>query len=188
VRVLPVALIVMVAVSACTPTGGSSSAPSSTEAIGVREVTAPPVRLTPFCQAMLELDEELPDDPTVDTTEQVLTAYRAALPVVPAEIDEEFRAVIAALESGTRATVPGGPTGSTDAAVPPPAVPPAPGSAVGPTTVPSEEQLYAEEGWLPDDDPAARVNAYIDFACRGTANNPGPPATAPDVAPPTSTG
>ena len=185
-RAFPLALIAIVAVSACTSTGDGSSAPSSTESLGIREVTAPPVRLTPFCQAMLDLDEELPDDPAVDTTEQVLTAYRAALPVVPAEIDEEFRAVIAALESGTRATVPGEATGAADTVLSPPAAPPAASSVAGPTTLPSQEQLYAEEGWLPDDDPAARVNAYIDFACRGTANNPGPPATAPDAAPPTS--
>ncbi|TDT16485.1 hypothetical protein BDK89_2076 [Ilumatobacter fluminis] len=30
------------------------------------------------------------------------------------------------------------------------------------------------------------MNAYIDFACRGTANNPGPPATEPGAVVPTS--
>ena len=32
------------------------------------------------------------------------------------------------------------------------------------------------------------MNAYIDFACRGTANNPGPPATEPGAVVPTSDG
>ncbi|MAT06020.1 MAG: hypothetical protein CL424_13360, partial [Acidimicrobiaceae bacterium] len=96
------------------------------------------------------------------------------------------RAVITALETGTPATVPGG---SDQPPVDPddlggPAVTLAPDAAspsvpTGPTTLPSEEQLVAEEGWLPDEEPAARVNAYIDFACRGTTNNPGPPATEP---------
>ena len=48
-------------------------------------------------------------------------------------------------------------------------VPPSPS---GSTTLPSEEQLAAEEGWLPDDDPAARqrflgrhpeARGYADF-------------------------
>jgi hypothetical protein len=58
--------------------------------------------------------------------------------------------------------------------------------AAADTTPPSDEQLFAEEGWVPDDDPAVRVNEYVDFACRDTINNPGPPATVPDAAPPTS--
>jgi hypothetical protein len=54
------------------------------------------------------------------------------------------------------------------------------------TTPPSDEQLFAEEGWVPDDDPAVRVNEYVEFSCRDTINNPGPPATPPDAAPPTT--
>ena len=38
---------------------------------------------------------------------------------------------------------------------------------------------FPEEGWGPEDDPALRVNAYVDFECRGVQNNPGPPATQP---------
>ena len=193
----------------CTSTGDDDP-PDTTSVVAVEvpEVTVPPERQTPFCQAMLDLDAALPDDPAVDTRDQVLAAYQDALPVVPAEIEIEFRAVIEALESGTRATVPGdesadpadrpsdGSSGDTTgaAATIAPAVTaaPDPTDAAGvtlatvDTTPPSDEQLFAEEGWLPDDDPAVRVNEYVEFACRDTINNPGPPATVPDAAPPTS--
>jgi len=193
VRALPIVLMTVATAAACTQTGANETTDTTEPDVVVPMVTEPAIRLTPFCQQMIALDEALPSDPAVETSEQVLEAYRAALPDVPAEIDAEFRAVIAALETGTVATVPGAPvdTVSTDdlggpaQTVPPDAtLPPAPPS--GSTTLPSEEQLVAEEGWLPDDEPAARVNAYIDFACRGTANNPGPPATEPGAVVPTS--
>ena len=185
VRALPLLLLTVATAAACTPTGASETTDTTEPEVVVPEVTEPAIRLTPFCQQMIALDESLPDDPAIDTRDQVLEAYQAALPDVPPEIEVEFRAVIVALETGTRATVPGEEVETTlapdqieptdtvplDATVPP--------SPSGSTTLPSEEQLAAEEGWLPDDDPAARVNAYIDFACRGTANNPGPPATQP---------
>ncbi|TDT16484.1 hypothetical protein BDK89_2075 [Ilumatobacter fluminis] len=195
VRVLPIVLLTVVSTAACTETGPSETTDTTEPAIAVPAVTEPAIRLTPFCQQMIALDEALPADPSVDTSEQVLEAYRAALPDVPAEIDAEFRAVIAALETGTVATVPGATIdtispddlGGPAETLPPDAtVPPAPPS--GSTTLPSDEQLVAEEGWLPDEEPAARVNAYIDFACRGTANNPGPPATEPGAVVPTSDG
>ena len=34
-----------------------------------------------------------------------------------------------------------------------------------------------DEGYLPDDDAASRLNAYIQFACRDSQNNPGPSDT-----------
>ena len=191
-RALPIVLLTVLAAAACTETGPSETTDTTEPEIAVPAVTEPAIRLTPFCQQMIALDAALPGDPAIDTSEQVLEAYRAALPDVPREIEAEFRAVIAALETGTVATVPGatdstlspddlgGPaqTLAPDATLPPP--------PSGATTLPSEEQLAAEEGWLPDEEPAARVNAYIDFACRGTVNNPGPPATEPGAVVPTS--
>lgn len=47
----------------------------------------------------------------------------------------------------------------------------------GDLTGTQEEAEY--QGWTPDDDPALRVNAYVDFVCRDNVNNPGPPATEP---------
>jgi hypothetical protein len=193
---LPASLIVALLVG-CTPTGEDET-PDTTSAVAaaVPEVTAPPERGTPFCQAMLDLDAALPDDPAIDTRDQVLTAYQDALPLVPPEIDIEFRAVIEALESGTRATVPGDEPASDEpvegtisppaTAEPEPADDPASTPAPEDTAPLPDDQLFAEEGWLPDDDPAVRVNEYVDFACRDTINNPGPAATAPDAAPPTS--
>ena len=192
VRALPIVLLVVLTAAACTETGTSESAETTEPDVDVPQVTVPAVRLTPFCQQMIALDAALPDDPAVDTSAQVLEAYRAALPDVPPEIEVEFRAVIDALETGTVATVPGATalTVPTDDLGGPAQTLPLdatlPTTPSGPTTLPSEEQLVAEEGWLPDQEPAARVNAYIDFACRGTANNPGPPATEPGAVVPTS--
>jgi hypothetical protein len=185
----------------CTSTGDDDP-PDTTSVVAVEvpEVTAPPERQTPFCQAMLDLDAALPDDPAVDTRDQVLAAYQDALPVVPTEIEGEFRAVIDALESGTRASGPGDesadpsddPSGAARTIAPAVTAAPDPTDEPGvtlatvDTSPPSDEQLFAEEGWLPDDDPAVRVNEYVEFACRDTINNPGPPATVPDAAPPSS--
>lgn len=181
-------LIVMIAV-ACTPTGATETTETTEAVVAVPEVTQPASRQTPFCQRMLALDEELPDDPAIDTRDEILEAYREALPDVPADIAVEFRAVLESLESGVAATVPAtmddanGPIEPTPTLPLGATVPPVP---TGPTTMPSEEQLVAEEGRLPDEEPAARVNAYIDFECRGTTNNPGPPPTQPGVVVPTS--
>ena len=191
-RVTPI-LVLTAVVSACTPVGPTETTETTEPVVVVPPVTEPAVRLTPFCQQMIALDEALPADPAVDTGDQVLEAYRAALPDVPPEIEVEFRAVIVALETGTPATVPGATEdtlspddlGGPAATLAPDDTTP-PTVASGPTTRPAEEQLVAEEGRLPDEAPAARVNAYIDFACRGTANNPGPPATEPGAAPPTT--
>ena len=187
-RVVPVALLTVVCLAACTRTGGDDTSDADDAAVEAPDVTEPASRASPFCQRMLDLDAELPDDPAIDTREQVLAAYTAALPDVPPEIDAEFRVVLAALEAGPDATS-SNTTTNTDVSVldAPPTTPVGsatsgrtPEAGIGSsTTLPSAEALYPEEGWLPDDDPAARVNAYIDFACRGTTNNPGPPPTEP---------
>lgn len=201
---MPVSMALSIAAAlllGCTSTG-EDPAPDTTSqvAVAVPEVTTPPERQTPFCQAMLDLDDALPDDPAIDTREQVLAAYEEALTLVPTEIEAEFRAVISALESGSRATLPGDDAGDPgdaaggeDGTIAPPVTaepepaddPDASVDRPDPADL-TDDQLFAEEGWLPDDDPAVRVNEYIEFACRDTINNPGPPATVPDAGPPTS--
>lgn len=158
----------VVVAGACTQL---TSQPTSTTDPGVPTpdvpvVTASAARSTPFCEIMLGLDAELPDDPTVDVTDLVLDAYREALPVAPVEIEDDLAAIIDAAEAGidlSAITIP-----------------------VGTTLPPTTDEAVAEEGHLPDDRPTARVSEYIDFACRDTANNPGPAATEPDATLPES--
>lgn len=173
-RVMTLVLLVAGTAFGCT-SDGTESGPEDDEAATpvVPSVTAPPVRLTPFCQQMLDLDERVRDLPADQTGEVIIEGYREALPDVPPEIEVEFAAVLDALERGTEATLP-------------PTVPqtPTPPTSAGGTAV--TEDTFFEEGYLPDDDPAARVNEYIDFACRGTQNNPGPPATQPGGPPTTN--
>jgi hypothetical protein len=172
VRQLSVIALVVVAgvVVGCTNIGPSADdASDDPGAAPAASVTAPAIRLTPFCQAMIDLDQQLPADPTVDATDQILAAYLAARPDAPPEIAADFDAVINALRTGVPATVP--PTTAPPAGV----------------TAPLDD-AYDGEGYVPDDTPSTRVNAYIDLACRNTQNNPGPPATQPDdIAPPTTT-
>jgi hypothetical protein len=87
---------------------------------------------------------------------------------VPQEIALEFAAVLEGLRTGTPATVPADPSTSTSST-----------AATTVSSLPGEGAGIVDEGYLPDDAPAARVNAYVAFACRDAANNPGPPATAP---------
>lgn len=171
-RVLTAAVVVLV--TACSGSDGDEPEVADADQAPVRSITVPPGRLSPFCQAMIELDDSLPDDPSIDSGEQILAAYRDALPDVPPEIAVQFAAVIDALERGTEATLPPTtpasiPQGSGDAETPPG------------TSVAATENTFDEEGYLPDESPAAQVNAYIDFVCRGVANNPGPPPTEPDA-------
>ena len=86
--------------------------------------------------------------------------------------------VLDALRTGQPVpTAPGGTSGETTA-------PPIASDAAAETTdpagvsVPTERERAVEEEILPED-PTLRVNQYIDFTCRGNANNPGPPATQP---------
>ena len=193
--------------------GDSGSDATTVEStLAIPEVTEPPERATPFCQIMLELDASLPDDQTIDVTDIVLVAYREALPVAPPEIATELEAVIIGLETGTEPTLPPttlGPapgssdattdlaTGTTDAdgvgspsdtAADPPSpetfVPPPAGTAPASTLEPpTPEEAFTEEGYTPADDPAIRLNEYVDFACRDNINNPGPPPTQPSATP-----
>ena len=195
---------------ACTPERGEPDADEVTaeSTLAVPQATTPPERQTPFCEIMLELDTNLPVDQTVDVTDMVLEAYREALPVAPPEIASDLEAVILGLETGIDAILPSasaGPDASSDEAedttstvapvgdaAPATTSPgeatftPTPGSATPPGSTlapPSSEEIFDEEGYVPDDDPTVRLNEYVDFACRDNINNPGPPATQPSATP-----
>lgn len=184
VRLRVLFAVVAVFTVSCTDGDTDESDVSDPDLAPERSITVPPERSTPFCQAMIELDEALPADPSIDASERILDAYRDALPDVPAEIAVQFAAVIEALERGTEATLPPTTPSADDIASTPTTSPAStissPANADDP--VPSAtENTFDEEGYLPDESPAAQVNAYIDFACRDTVNNPGPPPTEPDV-------
>ncbi len=169
---------VAVIVTACTGTGAAEPEVADADQAPVGSITVPPARLSPFCQAMIDLDESLPNDPSIDSSEQILAAYQEALPDAPPEIAVQFAAVIDALERGTEATLPSTTPTTSASDSGDPATPAA--TTTDPTTG-ATENTFDEEGYLPDESPAAQVNAYIDFVCRGTANNPGPPPTEPDA-------
>ncbi len=143
---------------------GEPAADGQTDAtVPIASVTVPPERLTPFCQAMIDLADRLETDPPDDVGALIIETYEGIVDEVPPEIANEFDAVLAALRTGA------------DPEVPETTIPPA--ATSGPLT--TDGDPFFEEGYLPDADPSRRVNAYVQFACRDTANNPGPPATQP---------
>ncbi len=143
--------------------------------VPIVSVTVPPERLTPFCQAMIDLSERLETDPPDDTAALIIETYEGVGGDVPAEIAVEFAAVLDALRRGSVATVPSDSASAVTATtLPTPTTEATNGEPITP-----EGDEFFDEGYTPDDDPARRVNAYVEFACRDSANNPGPPATAP---------
>lgn len=174
------------ALSACVGGGGEDDTTSEPSDEGPSiSVTVPIERLTPFCQAMIELGEELLQDGVGDATPTIIEAYRSVAADVPAEIADDFDAVLSALERG--APPPTDPPVITVASTAPVAavttvprsetVPP-PTDATG-STIASAGDEFFDEGYGPGTSPAERVNEYVLFACRDTENNPGPPATQP---------
>lgn len=166
-------LIVVVAVAvaaACTPLGGASEPePTVQSTLAVPEVTQPPARQSEFCQMMLDLDEQFPEDqPITDVdADAILAAYREAREVAPSEIASDLEAVIAATEDGTVVT---------DPTTTPP-------STISTATT---EADFLDRGYTPADNPAIRLNDYVDLTCRGNLNNPGPPPTQPGATPPST--
>ena len=164
------AIAVAVLAAACTPGGTSSDGDEEDATTGQLPsvtVTIPPSRLTPFCQAMIDLNERLENDPPDDVEAEIIDTYEGILGEVPAEIRTDFDAVLADLRGEAPAS-----TGDPDA----------PTTSLG---TPTSDPL-ADEGRAPGDDPAERLSAYVDFACRSIENNPGPPATQPLSEPATS--
>lgn len=190
-----VALAATLALTACVSDGSPDDADGAAEATDDAprfEVTVPADRLTPFCQAMNELTEQLlttesaedesSSGEAVDDAALIIETYRSIVDEVPDVIASDFAAVLSALEEG--APPPTDPTIVTTTSVPA-----APGGSAPPTvvpvtdatgsTIPSEGDAFFDEGYGPGTSPAERVNEYVGFACRGTENNPGPPATQP---------
>lgn len=172
VRVIAVALI-GVMVGGCSTFGGGDDGDDTGTGEEVAivpdlSVTIPPSRLTPFCQAMIDLGDELENDPPADEGARIIEVYESVVDVVPPEIRDDFLSVLARLQSGSPV--------ATTAATSVPAT-----TAVGASTVPGTTLVDADEGYFPDEDPAVRLNAYISASCRGTLNNPGPLATQPGL-------
>lgn len=140
-----------------------------------RTVPVPPERQTPFCEAINELNVRVEEaDPGTDTREMIIDTYASIVDEVPAEIRDDFLAVLAQLQAGPTSTV------AT------PATTASPDSTGPPSTVTTTIEDF-EEGYTPDDNPALRLNAYIQFACTDSQNNPGPPETQPMTPPPPTT-
>ena len=165
-----VAALGVLLVGGCTQTG-TPEADDTTESVEETtpiSVTIPATRTTPFCAAMIELNDRLLTDPDVDAETLIVETYRAVLADVPDEIDDEFRAVLTELETGVPApTLP---------PVTQPDLPPATDPETGVTLVAPGDTI---EYFFPSPTPAERVNEYVAFACQDVANNPGPPPTVP---------
>ena len=173
-----IALGILTMVASCSSDDDDRSESTEVEAASDRTVAIPPERQSPFCEAISDLDDRLnAADSGTDTTEMIIDAYSKMVNDVPEEIKNEFLSVLADLQDD--------PSGSdvTLATAPPTAVTtPAPSAAAASTTFPG-----VDEGYLPDDDAASRLNAYIQFACRDSQNNPGPSDTEPSLPAPSST-
>jgi hypothetical protein len=139
----------------------------------VRTVAVPPERQTPFCQAFAELDERIADLPEgADAGELIIDTYASIVDDVPPEIRDDFLTVLAALQAAaTEGSVAASSTST---------------STTTTTAAPVTTLEDFEEGYTPDDSPALRLNAYVQFACRDGQNNPGPPDTEPLPPPLTS--
>jgi hypothetical protein len=175
-----VVLLVAVATTAgCVSTGDDDTDPGVEEDPGTPAVvvSAPPERQTPFCEAMIDLSDELLSGEVDDSEALIIETYRSILDVVPEQISADFTAVLSALEAGDPPqTDPPLPVATTPATTTAPTEPTTPATGTGTT---SEPEVGVDEGFAPGTSPSERINNYVDFACRGTANNPGPPATPP---------
>lgn len=170
--------LVLIGLAGCS--GGGDGTDGDDDAVDIEPITSitvPPERLTPFCEAMIALTDRLLTDPPDDSNRLIVETYTSLLDVVPEEIEAEFAAVLDSLRTGRPATVP---TDPPTASVPPstaPVVTDASGSTVAADRVPVADEAFV------DDDPTRRVNDYVQFSCRDTTNNPGPPPTQPDEVP-----
>jgi hypothetical protein len=173
-----VVALVLIA-GACSSDDDTESGSTLVETGPERTVPVPPERMSPFCQSISDLDDRLNAAPAnADTTELIIDAYSAMVNDVPEEIRNDFLRVLAGLQAdpdGTDATL--ATTPDTAVTTPPPSASPVPVSTL--------EDF--EEGYIPDDDASSRLNAYIQFACRDSENNPGPSDTEPPPPPQSST-
>lgn len=183
-RLVPLVLFVTTAtVTGCTPGATSSGEDddSSAAEAPAATVTIPPVRLTPFCQAMIDLADRLEEDPPDDVEAEIIATYEQIEDEVPAEIRDDFDAVLADLR-GEAPPLPPSTTDDVTTDVPPVATSTDPSDGAPPG------DPFFDEGYEPADDPAVRLGAYVDLVCRDVANNPGPPPTQPLSEPTTTDG
>lgn len=177
-RTALVAAVTLGVVAGCTPFGDTSDGdgddPAPTGPVPAT-VTIPPVRLTPFCQAMIDLADRLEDDPPEDVAAAIIAAYEAIADEVPDPIRADFDAVLAELRGES---IPPPSTDPVEAASTTTFDPGPPVTDASGSTLPPGDPFF-EEGYDPDTTPAGRLNAYVDFECRDVANNPGPPPTQP---------
>ncbi len=179
--------------------GDDTATDTADAAVPDISVAVPPSRLTPFCRALTDLAAELQNDPPDDEGARILEVYESVADEAPADIRADFLAVLAALQSGGTATAgttsppsavttSAGATTEVATTTETPATTDAPGesatataSGVTGSTGPASSTTTPlfDEGYLPDDDPAGRVNAWIQANCQGTQNNPGPAPTQP---------
>ncbi len=96
-------------------------------------------------------------NPPDDLNSYLITEYEALVPVVPPTISSEFLTVLENLRNEPATTV----------------------SSATTTSAADPSDGFAEEGYLPDPEPALRLNAYLADHCFGTQSNPGPPPTEP---------
>lgn len=203
-----VALLAVCAVLA--PACDGDDAAEDAAGSGDTEITVTTLPPSPFCEAIDRLEEAVNESSTDDDRQTIVAAYTEMLAMVPAEVRADFEAVLARLRSApaTTTTTPpstvpitGRPTTSTsstttttsstasDSSTDPQNS--SPGSTqLGPGSVPQETPpggtLDFEEGYSPSDEPATRINAYVEFACDRSDNNPGPPPTEPETPAPTT--
>lgn len=175
VRLALAAIGLVASVTACTSgTDPADDAPAD-EAGGEQPavtVTIPPTRLSPFCQAMIDLNDRLETDPPDDVGALIVEAYEDIRDDVPDVIRADFDAVLADLRGGTAPPDDAAATTS-------------PTTTVADADVPTSDPL-ADEGRAPGATPTERLSAYVDFACRSVENNPGPPPTQPLTETPTT--
>jgi hypothetical protein len=153
--------LTVVLAAGCTPgatSSGEDDDVTENESPSVT-VTIPAARLTPFCQAMIDLNDRLENDPPDDVAAEILDTYEGIVDEVPTVIRADFDAVVADLRGEV-------PTGEADA-------------ATSTSFAPPTSDPLADEGRSPGDTPAERLSSYVDFECRSIENNPGPPATQP---------
>lgn len=212
-RTVVAAALGVAALTACTPFGSSdeeTSADVADEAVE-RTVPVPPERLTPFCGAMIGLADRLENDPPDDIEGEIIETYESIADEVPAELQVDFEVVLAELRGEPIPTVATSPPTSApapdaddsgtdgfrpeDESTSAPATATTVDGAVGASTTAPDAapgssvplgDAFFDEGRLPGETPAERINGYVDFVCRGNQNNPGPPATEPGAVVPTS--
>ncbi len=137
-------------------------------------VAIPPARGTPFCTAMIDLTVTIRGDQDVDAEALIIDTYRSIESEVPAEIADDFAAVLTELETGVPAPTLA-PVTQPEVPTPETAAPVSDGTTAG-TAAGTDETT---EFYFGGSTPAERVNDYVAFACRDSENNPGPPATPP---------